>query len=179
MNSLICKILQTEAGRRIELQMLMNLVTSSLRLPRRNLLGRASAQSLDAFAAFTAEQLAACSKEQRQTLHANAYRLGTRLRRCLMRRDTASLTSLVFLLYRNIGIHMEGRFPGEVTVRSCHFSRPYSPRICSIASAMDSGVICGLFGGGQLVFHQRITEGHPCCQCTLASAQNIETRNIE
>ena len=174
MNSLICLILQTELGRRLELQLLMHLVTSSLHLPRRCLLFMPSTRSLDVFAAFTAQQLELCSDAQRQTLHVKAFRLGTRLRQCLSHRDSEALTSLIFLLYRNIGIYMEGHFPGQVTVRSCHFCHHYSPQICQIASLMDSGVICGLFGGGRLEFTQRITEGCPTCHCELIPSRNIK-----
>lgn len=167
MNSIIQWLLQTEPGRRIELQLLTDLVTSSLRLPRQHLLLMPSARSLEAFAAFTANHLGAADKAQQLTLHARALRLGRLLRRCLTHRDDEALTSLTFLLYRNIGIQMEGHFPGQVTISRCHFCRHYSPQICSLASLMDDGVICGLFGGERLVFHQRITEGHPCCRCEL------------
>ncbi len=167
MNRIISWLLHTEIGRRIEIQMLMNLVTSSLGLQGRNVLGLPSAQSLDIFAAFTSEQLEKSSNEQRQKLHHKAFKLGTMLRRCLIRRDNETLTSMVFLLYSNIGIQMEGHFPEEVMVRCCHFSRHYSPQICSIASLMDSGVIGGLFGGGRLGFSERITEGKLRCRCKM------------
>ena len=167
MNRMINWIVQTEAGRRVEIQLLMNLVTSSLDLPGQRLLRVPSGQSLDIFAAFTAKHLASCSDEQRQRLHANALRLGRSLRRFLIHRDDESVTGLIFLLYRNIGIVMEGMFPEKVIVRSCFFCRHYSPGICSAASMMDSGVISGLMGGGKLEFSARLTEGAPCCICRL------------
>lgn len=173
MNSFIHRLLCTEPGRRIELQTLMQLVTSSLGLPRRNLLFMPSAQSLDVFATLTAHHLATCSPEQQQRLHARALGLGKRLRQCLTHRDDEALTSLTFLLYRNIGIQMEGGFPGQVCVRRCHFCRYYSPQICRLASLMDDGVISGLFGGGRLVFHERITESKRSCRCELTKPPSI------
>lgn len=168
MNSIIHYLLSTEIGRRIEIQVLMKLVTSSLGLPRRNLLFMSSDKSLEVFATFTAKHLMTCNREQQQLLHAKTFRLGLWLRRCLSSHKDDQLTALTFLLYRNIGIQMEGRFPAEVLVRRCHFCQHYSPQICRIASLMDDGVICGLFGGGQLVFHERITEGSVKCRCELS-----------
>lgn len=167
MNSIICFLLNTELGRRIEIQALMQLVTASLQLPGRNLLFMPSAQSLEAFATFTAEHLVSCSKEQQEELHSRALNLGKRLRRCLTHRDDEALTRLTFQLYRNIGIQMEGHFPGKVSIRSCHFCHHYSPQVCSIASLMDDGVVSGLFGGGRLFFHERITEGKDNCSCVF------------
>lgn len=176
MNSIIRRILLTEMGRRIEVQILMGLVTSSLHLPKQNLLRMPSARALDALAAFTSKHLEKCSSKQQQRLNAKAFRLGECLRRFLIRRDHETLTSLTFLLYRNIGIDMEGHFPGRVIVSRCHFCHYYSPHLCAIASLMDSGVICGLFGGGQLVFHERITEGKDKCCCSLSLPEYLPTR---
>lgn len=174
MNRTIQWLLQTEIGRRIEIQLLMNLVTFTLRLPNQSILLKPSSKALDIFAAFTAKHLASCNNEQQQQLHAKSLRLGAMLRRCLTNRNNEALTSLTFLLYRNIGISMEGCFPGKVIIRKCHFCHHYSPQICSIASLMDSGVISGLFGDGKLVFSERMTEGHHNCICELSHHQNIK-----
>ena len=66
-------------------------------------------------------------------------------------------------LYRNLQISMSGHLPGEITVRKCYFSGFYTPEQCAIMSAVDSGVISGLFGGGTLTFTRRMTEGHETC----------------
>lgn len=167
MNNILERFLRTEMGRRIEIQTLMQLVTAALELPCQNLLFMPSAQSLGRFATFTAEHLASSNKEQQQRLHTKAFRLGKRLRQCLNSRDDEALSKFTFQLYQNIGIQMEGRFPKRVIVRRCYFGQHYSPQICSLASLMDEGVICGLFGGGRLVFDERITEGKERCQCFL------------
>lgn len=169
-------LLKTETGRRIEIQILMNLVTSALRLPRQNLLRKPSARSLEIFAAYTAEHLSTCNHERQQLLYNKAFRLGQRLRSCLTCRSNEALTSLTFQLYRNIGICMEGNFPGKVIVSKCHFCHYYSPQICGVASLMDSGVICGLFGGGKLEFSERITDGHQNCTLCIINCALVLVR---
>lgn len=164
MNKLMLWFLATEVGRRFQMQLLMNIVTSTLRMPRQNLLFMPSAKALDVFASFTANSLSQCNEEQQQTLHAKAFRLGKKLRSFLTDRSVDALTQLTFQLYRNIGIKMSGQLPGTVCVHSCHFSRHYSPRLCAIASMMDSGVINGLFNGMHITFTQRLTEGAPHCE---------------
>ena len=83
MNKLMLWFLATEVGRRFQMQLLMNIVTSTLRMPRKNLLFMPSAKALDAFASFTANSLSQCNEEQQQTLHTKAFRLGKNLRRFL------------------------------------------------------------------------------------------------
>lgn len=167
MNSILAFLFGTELGRRAEIQILMNLVTSSLRLPKESLLCMPSSKALEAFAAFTAKHLQQCSDEQQQRLYSNAFRLGTILRRCLTDRSDDALTKLVFLLYRNIGIEMNGQLPGKVCVCRCFFSKHYSPCICDVASMMDAGVVCGVFGGGEFGFSERMSEGKEMCWCEM------------
>lgn len=164
MNKLVLWFLATEVGRRFQMQLLMNIVTSALRQPKQNLLFMPSAKALDVFASFTASSLSQCDEEQLQTLHTKAFHLGNILRHFLTDRSADALTQLTFRLYRNIGIKMSGQLPGTVCVHSCHFSRHYSPRLCAIASMMDSGVINGLFNGMHITFTQRLTEGAPHCK---------------
>lgn len=169
MNRIIHWAVQTEIGRRVEIQVLMNLVTSSLGLPGQKCLGIPSVQSLEMFAALTAKHLASATDDQQRMLHAKALALGGRLRKCLFRRDNRSVAEVIFLLYKNIGITMTGHFPGSVNVPRCYFCGYYSPKICKLVSLMDSGVISGLMGGGTLVFTARMTEGKPACLCELTS----------
>lgn len=164
MNKLVLWFLATEVGRRFQMQSLMNIVTSTLHLPRQNLLFMPSAKALDVFASFTASSLSQCNEEQQHILHAKAFRLGKNLRSFLTDRSADALTQLTFQLYRNIGIKMSGQLPGTVCVHSCHFSRHYSPRLCAIASMMDSGVIGGLFSDMNITFTQRLTEGAQTCK---------------
>ena len=73
------------------------------------------------------------------------------------------LHRLLFSLYRGIGIDMRGEVSSGMVVKSCYFSREYTPRQCAVMSAMDSGIVAGLFGRGRLYFECRITEGYPEC----------------
>lgn len=102
-------------------------------------------------------------EEDRLRLFQTAYTLGTRIRKITGFTDSDQLTRLVFLLYRNIGITMTGTIPGELLIHRCAFAEVYSPTECSRMSAMDSGVIAGIFGGGALEFSERLTDG--CANC--------------
>lgn len=169
MNSLVCWFISTRLGRSIELQALTHLVTSSLSLHSKCVLFMSPDKALETFASLTAEHLPHTTLEQQKHLSDNAYRLGHLLRRVLSDRSDKALCSLVFRLYQSIGIKMSGSLPGDVIVTRCYFCRHYSPTICAIASMMDSGVICGLYGGGTFHFSQRITEGYNVCRCCLKS----------
>ena len=67
-------------------------------------------------------------------------------------------------LYGYVGIDMDANPRGEVTFRSCYFSRFYTRETCNVMSALDSGIIAGLAGEGDLTFTCRITEGAACCR---------------
>lgn len=169
MSNLVIWFFSTRLGRSIELQVLTHLVTSSLSLPSKCVFFMPHAKALEAFAMLTAKHLPHTTAEQQKRLSDNAYRLGHLLRRFLFDRSDENLHRLVFRLYRGIGIDMSGLLPGDVIVTHCYFSHHYSPAICAIASLMDVGVICGLYGGGDFHFTERITEGHDVCRCCLKS----------
>ena len=71
------------------------------------------------------------------------------------------------ILYRAIGVEIQGDAQGSVTVQHCYFSRFYSGQVCDLISALDDGVFSGLSGGGRLVFSERITEGRDFCRAKL------------
>lgn len=146
----------------------MNLVTSSLELPRKCLLTKDSAKALALFAQYTAIHLPESRDAQRGILNRKARCLGKALRHCLTNHSAEALMSVAVQLYRNIGIEMSGQFPEEVTVVRCHFSEHYTPCICEVASVIDSGVIAGLYAADRLCFTQRITEGKDTCCCHLS-----------
>ena len=98
------------------------------------------------------------------------YRTGERVRRLTGFTEKADLERLVFYLYRNIGILMDGHLPGEIKVSSCYFSRFYTPEQCALMSYMDSGIIAGILGGGKIEFTERITEG--CGNCRAFFVDN-------
>lgn len=166
MNNWMLNLLKTEAGRRLQLQLLMNLVTGVTGQKRQMLLGMPAEKALACFAHYTATQLPQDAARQ-ERLYEASYRLGNRLRKVLRIRTDGELTRTVILLYRNIGIDMQGMLPGEVCVKRCFFSSHYTPQLCHIASRMDAGVICGLAQNGHLHFSQRITEGCKTCKAKL------------
>ncbi len=96
-------------------------------------------------------------------LYESAYRLGDKYRRLLHIRNLAGVMATARLLYRVIGIDLQGYRDGRVVIRRCFFSRYYTAQVCRVMSAMDSGLLAGLAGGGALTFQQRLTEGQPCC----------------
>ena len=111
------------------------------------------------------------SPETSRRIYRYAFALGVRIRKLTGFTEKTDLQSLVFFLYRNIGIAMSGSLPGEIAVIECFFSRRYTPRQCALMSRMDSGVVGGIFGErvkhGKLVFSQRLTEGCDVCRASL------------
>lgn len=173
MNKVLFWFFSTKVGARIELQVLYSLVTSSLSLPARNLLFMPQHKALAAFAMLTAKYLPECQPAQRERLYRKSLSLGRWLRRMLSDRSDQSVTELIILLYRNIGIQMAGQLPEQIRVTSCFFSRHYPSSTCATASLMDCGIIEGLCGRGQLIFSERITEGQPRCICHLKTSVTV------
>ncbi|GAB4221666.1 MAG: hypothetical protein Kow009_12480 [Spirochaetales bacterium] len=101
-------------------------------------------------------------------LYRNAFRMGEKLRKSLRVRTRAEVILASRILYRILKIECKVTDSVEVTIGSCFFSRYYTPQVCGVLSSLDEGVVAGLSGGGNLVFHERITEGKPCCRATLA-----------
>lgn len=148
---------------RVRLQLLLNATARGFGVPDKQIWHLPFQRALEAYAIFT-ENAMRISHAGPQHLYLEAYALGSRIRRITGFTDSKDLRRLIFFLYRNIGIRMDGSIPGEVMVSSCYFSRFYTPEQCALMSFMDSGIIAGLWGGGELNFTGRITEG--CEKCT-------------
>lgn len=191
MNKILLWFFGTRLGARIELQVLMNLVTASLSLPARIILTMPYDEALLYFAKLTSGSLPTCLPKQRERLYRKSYALGHGLRSMLTDRSDSAIARLVIQLYRNIGIEMErepklkvlgwakrqSRAKSEkLKVKKCFFSEYYKPDTCALASLMDSGVIEGLYGRGRLQFSQRITEGCDCCKCYLRNEESNNNR---
>ena len=119
---------------------------------------------LQAYAVFTREQSVCADKAAQERMYQSAYWKGSMIRRILWIRTDERAQRVLFWLYRNIGMELEGTCPGAVQVCRCYFSEFYTPEMCQVMSAMDRGIFAGLFGGGELTFESRITEGCPCCR---------------
>ncbi len=103
-------------------------------------------------------------------LFREAFRLGVKLRRLLAIRTPLEAIEVGRILYRAIGIDLQGNADGDLTISRCIFSRYYSCQVCALISAMDDGLFSGLSGSGRLTFWQRLTEGGPCCRAKLTWA---------
>ena len=168
-STIMKKLLNTAAKRapglfrRIELQILCDLAADTFGQKRIRIWTLPPDQALKAYAAFTVR----CMEEtpvDKAALYRSACRLGRKVRRVTGFRDDGDIRKLIFLLYQNIGICMDGRIPGVIRIRKCYFSRFYTPAQCRMMSAVDAGVITGICGGGKLRFTDRITEGCPQCR---------------
>jgi hypothetical protein len=145
-------------------------------MPRLSRLSRE--QCLLAYARFTAERAEAALRQGddlpglEARLYENAYRLGRLPGRLLRVRGVDDAMMLGRFLYGILDIDFEGSASragtAEITIGRCYFSSFYSPEVCRVMSAMDRGLLAGLAGGGDLVFSQRITEGHACCRARFA-----------
>lgn len=130
-------------------------------------------ECLYAYAQFTTDQakralqsgqdIAACKVQ----LYQNAYPLGARLRKWFGLNSLEEVMALAQILYRAIGIDLQGDTQGNVTVKNCYFSQFYPAPVCDLISALDEGLFAGLSGGNGLVFSQRLTEGKSCCRARL------------
>ena len=132
-----------------------------------------AAKALDAYASFTKR----CMEDPRlmqpagnKRLFHYALVLGRKVRALTGFTDSRDRQRLVFLLYRCIGIRMDGQLPGTVTVTDCFFSSSYTPAQCAWMSGMDSGIVAGICGSGKLHFSQRITQGCAVCSATAHAA---------
>lgn len=150
--------------RRVEIQQLMNLTARALGEKGRRVWTLPSSKALKVYAEYTSSRLSGdCDRELLERMNVEAYKVGARLRKLFSLKEKAETERFVFALYRNIGITMSGRIPGQICVARCFFSRFYTPATCLAASALDDGIIRGLAGYGRLSFSQRLTEG--CDRC--------------
>lgn len=170
MNRLIYRTLSSRFGANLELRILMRQTAKAFVVDVPKATGRSVPERLKAYAQFTAKEAMRAMQhgDDLETLHQKlyqmAYTLGSRLRRWLNPKDEKECFSVIALLYHNIGIQMEGEAPGTICVRKCYFSDFYTPEICSVISAIDQGIFAGIYQGGKLTFHERITEGCAVCR---------------
>lgn len=143
-------------------------------------LSRLTAQDmLIRFAQLTREQAksAVTSSEgpdaAMERLYQHSRQLGDRLRRQLRLSSDRDMIAASQLLYGMLGIDMRDSGQGKITISRCFFSTIYTPDVCRVISALDSGLACGLSGGKNLVFSQRITEGRSCCEAMLQEVSQL------
>lgn len=148
--------------RLMQIRILANMTAKAFDVPPVRISASSANRALVKYGAFTKRCLRSGTADPKR-LYCVSYELGSRIRRMSGFTEKEDLQRLVFFLYRNIGITMEGSIPGEVVISKCFFSQGYTPAQCALISFIDSGIVAGLCGGGKLVFFRRITEG--CGQC--------------
>ncbi len=148
--------------KKIELQILLNATAAAFDRPGKMIWQLSEDKALAAYAAYTKTCLKDTAPD-RKRVYRNAYRLGQRIRRISGFTEREDLKRLVFYLYSNIGIKLTGQLPGEILIPACYFSDVYTPKQCMMMSFMDWGIVSGIFGGGKLVFSERLTQG--CGRC--------------
>jgi hypothetical protein len=130
-------------------------------------------ERLQAYALFTRDQAEKTLRAGRdlaivrKRLNKNSYPLGRKARKWLAIDSMEEVMEIGRILYRMIGVEMQGDVQGDMVMKHCYFSQFYSPAVCDLISALDDGIFSGLSGGGRLVFSQRLTEGCECCRASL------------
>ena len=165
-----------ESAKRQALAQLFRSTAAAFRCDMPRLSGLSREQCLLAYARFTADQAEEALRQGgdlsalQERLYRNAYRLGRTLRWLLRVRSVDDVMALSRFLYDILDSDFDGSDSGGITIRRCYFSSYYSPEVCQVMSAMDRGLLAGLAGGGELIFSQRVTEGHPCCRARFMLA---------
>ena len=126
--------------------------------------------ALRRYALFTRDEVARLARDPARTaivqerLRCASAEMASSYRRLLGVSHWEAAAAVARRFYGYIGIDMVATPRGDITFTSCQFSRYYSPETCAVVSALDSGMIAGLAGEGDLTFSARITEGAPCCR---------------
>ena len=162
--------------RRRALQELFGITADAFGVAIPDAKGGSADELLARYASFTVEHATALLQSGkdlapiRQQLFDSAYAMGTRLRRVLGVASTADALAAARLVYRLLRIDFRPTHGGEIEIRQCYFSRFYTASVCELISALDSGLLAGLSGGGRLEFRQRLTQGAALCIATFAEA---------
>ena len=173
MNRQLKRIMESEPFRRTQTRIMLHLFARALDVeaPR---CPNTSTDALKVFAVFTMNCAQAATSHGfesanplRNELYREALKCGQVIRALPIVRKLDAL-ELVQVLYRNIGIRLDGTLPGEIRIAPCYFSRYYTPRECWFMSGFDQGIIEGITGTGTLAFASCITEGAPCCRATFS-----------
>ncbi len=173
MNKLFYHILSGRYGAGFEIRILLHQTAKAFSVDAPKTKGFSAPELLESYARFTTEisehamQAGQNSPVLHQKLYNMAYQLGDSVHRWLRPKDEAECLKILITLYRNIGITISEENPGGFYVYSCYFSAFYTPKICSVISAIDAGIFAGIFKGGTLKFQERITDGHKKCKATF------------
>ncbi len=173
MNKAIFHFLSGRYGAKLELKILLRQTAKAFGEKTPKMKGLSAAEPLECYAAYTADAARRAIGDGqdlsglRRRLFAMTARLGGRLRRLLEPKSERDCQAIIRMLYRNIGITIREESPGSFCVFACYFSAFYTPDVCKVISAVDQGIFAGIYGGGRLMFRERITEGSRECMADL------------
>ncbi len=141
--------------------------------------GRSYDDCLKLYAQFTSEQAENSVRngdeaEIRPVLFRYARKIGQQLRASFRLDGLEDVMQASSVIYKVLRIDFRGDSNGDIVIKQCYFSDFYSSNVCRFISALDEGLLVGLFGGGRLGFSQRITEGNPCCKAHFNAATGRE-----
>ncbi len=138
-------------------------------------------QCLQKYALFTQQQTERHLKDSsdinnlKKNLYQKAYQLGKELRKEFGITTSKEFILMSKIIYNMLGIDFNSSSSqNEIIINHCFFSQYYSPEICQVISSLDEGIAAGLSGGGNLCFHQRITEGYNCCRANLVFKEELK-----
>lgn len=151
---------------RLEIQILLMATARAFRRRGRLILFRKPEEALAAYKDFTLACMVSGDADPGR-IYRTAYALGSLVRKVFRVRDRETAQALVFYLYHNIGITMNGELPGEIIVSDCYFGHYYTPKQCALMSLMDWGIVAGICDGGKLTFYERITQRCGRCRACL------------
>ncbi len=160
--------------RRRKLEELLLLTARAFDEPPPSTNGLSREELLQKFAEFSREMAEKTldspsrSAAAERRLFDGAMRLGQEIGRTLRVSTREEAMAAARVLYRCLEIDFRGGPGGDIIIRSCYFSRFYSPEVCRLMSSLDAGILSGLAGGGGLEFTQRLTEGREGCRARFA-----------
>lgn len=153
-----------------KLAQLFDLTASAFGCERPPTRGFTFEQYLHEYAVFTKVNAEECLQSSsdidglKERLFQEAYHLGRQLRQQFRIATSQEVLLMMRIVYALLEIDLRIGSENEVFIKTCFFSRYYTPEICHVISALDEGLAAGLSDGGRLCFCQRITEGCNCCR---------------
>ncbi|MDH4197115.1 MAG: hypothetical protein OEW05_06895 [Candidatus Aminicenantes bacterium] len=165
----LARIYVPRAKRRRKLVELFGVTARAFRVAPPSLEGLAWSEQLCRYGDYTRQLAEKTLREGADTeavkarLFEEAFRLGRGLALELKIVSPGEALRAARILYRNLRIDLRGDDRGRIIIRTCYFSRFYSPEVCRLMSSLDSGILAGLAGGGALEFEECLTEGQSRC----------------
>ena len=100
---------------RVQPQLLLNVTARAFDVPGKQIWHLPYQRALEEYAIFTENAMRLFHTDP-QRLYRGAYALGSHIRQLTGFTDSSDLRRLIFVLYRNINIHMGGGISGEIMV---------------------------------------------------------------